>query len=103
MNEEYRRLLTFLDHYEYDDARKLAKAGFFYLMGNAVQCAFCRGIISDYYSPLPPSVLNTPMAKHAWYFPMCRFLWEEDVGNIPINGDPFIQDHDVIDDGATYN
>lgn len=60
----------------------LANAGFFYLNRDRVQCAFCRGIVSNWERG------DRPLSEHARHFPRCPFIMEEDVGNIPITTDP---------------
>lgn len=57
---------------------ELAQAGLFYLLdGDRVQCAFCRGVISNW------EPLNRPMSEHARHWPTCPFVMGDDVGNIP--------------------
>lgn len=62
---------------------ELATAGFFYLFNeDRVQCAFCRGVVCGW----EPG--DRPLQEHRHHFPICPFIREEDVGNIPLGDDP---------------
>ncbi|CAG2166640.1 unnamed protein product [Oppiella nova] len=60
----------------------LAHAGFFMLENDRVQCPFCTGVISSWAPGL------RPLEEHSKHFPLCPFIMEEDVGNVPIGSDP---------------
>ncbi|CAG2100301.1 unnamed protein product [Medioppia subpectinata] len=62
----------------------LANAGFFKLNDNKVMCAFCRGIISNWQPA------DRPLYEHALHFPLCPFIMEVNVGNVPIGPDPIL-------------
>lgn len=57
---------------------ELAKAGFFYLRENCVQCAFCRGLVCNL------SKEEIAFEAHQRYFPRCPFVVGYNVGNVPI-------------------
>ena len=90
MRDESIRLETFTiqeNHKYVSDyiyPNELANAGFFYLRFDIIQCAFCRGKISGWKNG------EKALAKHSLNFPLCPFIMEEDVGNIPINEDPIL-------------
>jgi Inhibitor of Apoptosis domain/Zinc finger, C3HC4 type (RING finger) len=71
--------------------KPLAEAGFFYLCNrDRVQCAFCRVVVCGF----APG--DDPLEEHQRHFPRCPFLMAYDVGNIPIERDPFrTPGHDV--------
>lgn len=57
-------------------ARDLVEAGFFYLgPGDEVQCFCCGGILKDWRPG------DCPMIEHLHFFPSCKYLSGEDVGN----------------------
>ncbi|XP_072773039.1 baculoviral IAP repeat-containing protein 7 [Taeniopygia guttata] len=57
-------------------ARDLVEAGFFYLgPGDEVQCFCCGGILKDWRPG------DCPMIEHLHFFPTCKYLSGEDVGN----------------------
>ncbi|CAG2113516.1 unnamed protein product, partial [Medioppia subpectinata] len=60
----------------------LARAGFFMLENDRVQCPFCTGVIRSWAPGL------WPLEEHSRNFPLCPFIMEEDVGNVPIGSDP---------------
>src|SRR5882757_9492090 len=72
----------------------LANAGFFYLTNDRVQCAFCRGILSNW------SIGDNAFREHCRHYPLCPFLMEAEVGNIPI--DKVNRGHDVCDSFKDY-
>ncbi|CAG2162698.1 unnamed protein product, partial [Oppiella nova] len=80
MFDEANRLKSF-DNWPHDfiSIETLANAGFFYLEGDLVQCAFCRGIISNWQQG------NEPYAEHLKHFPLCPFIMDEVVLNQPIS------------------
>ncbi|XP_054154247.1 baculoviral IAP repeat-containing protein 2-like [Oppia nitens] len=78
----------------------LARAGFYMLDNDRVQCAFCTGIVSNWAPGL------RPLDEHSKHFPLCPFIMEEDVGNQPIGFDPIrdpqpVIGHDVCGSGHT--
>ncbi|NXQ81412.1 BIR7B protein, partial [Nyctibius grandis] len=78
MRNEARRRRTF---WEWPDnaavlAGELAKAGFFFVgPRDEVQCFCCGGLLKDW------SLGDNPMAEHLKFFPSCKFICGEDVGN----------------------
>lgn len=83
MRSEWTRLRSFQDWTAgHISKEELARAGLFHLTGDRVMCAFCRGIISNWERG------NRALTEHARHFPRCPFIFEEDVGNLPINDDP---------------
>ncbi|XP_071877346.1 E3 ubiquitin-protein ligase XIAP-like [Bombus fervidus] len=59
----------------------LAAAGFFYTgISDTVKCFACAVEISNW------SDSRTPMQLHEIYCPSCRFVCNEDCGNVPIEG-----------------
>lgn len=60
----------------------LAKAGFFYVENDSVQCAFCRGIIQHWNAG------EIPMEEHRRHFPHCPFVNGKYVGNVSLELDP---------------
>ena len=84
MKNESMRLKTYHNwSHEFLSASSLAKAGFFYLNADRVQCAFCRGILSKWKKGY-----DDPMTEHARHFPFCPFILNMNVGNEPIDGVP---------------
>ena len=86
MRSEWTRLRSF---YVRPDAKwpfdnvtpeDLANAGFFFLSGEQVQCAFCLGIVSNWERG------DRPFEKHNRHFPRCPFIMGENV-NIPMRCD----------------
>ncbi|CAG2104517.1 unnamed protein product [Medioppia subpectinata] len=69
---------------EHVSAQSLANAD------DKVQCAFCRGIISDWKQG------DRPLEKHSLEFPLCPFLMEMDVGNVPIGLDPIKNPNNIV-------
>ncbi|CAG2110562.1 unnamed protein product, partial [Medioppia subpectinata] len=104
MRTEWTRLRTFHARQDWPHsfitAKELANAGFFYTINkNKVQCAFCRGVISHWKSG------DRALSEHSIHFPLCPFIMEMDVGNVPIGRDP-IRDpkarHDVCGNMSSY-
>ncbi|NXQ02967.1 BIR7B protein, partial [Vidua macroura] len=57
-------------------ARDLVEAGFFYLgPGDEVQCFCCGGVLKDWRPG------DCPIIEHLRFFPSCKYLSGEDVGN----------------------
>ncbi|XP_062497997.1 baculoviral IAP repeat-containing protein 7 [Pezoporus occidentalis] len=78
MRNEARRLRTFRRWPATSPVspRDLAKAGFFYLgPGDEVRCFCCSGILKDW----APG--DCPAAEHRKFFPSCKFIRGEAVGN----------------------
>ena len=86
MKSEYIRLQTFENIWIQDTISKeeLAKAGFFYLYEDKVQCAFCRGILHNWCKGY------CALTEHCHHFYLCPFIMGEQVGNIPIGDDPIL-------------
>ncbi|XP_070537500.1 baculoviral IAP repeat-containing protein 7-like [Ptychodera flava] len=81
LKSEYKRLLTFI--YWPRNApvlpEDLAKAGFYYAgTEDKVQCFSCSGILKNWRRG------DIPMNEHRYYFPSCKFVKGEDVGNEPM-------------------
>ena len=93
MKSEWNRYLTFYNNWDTWtlSAEALAQAGFFFLNFDETQCAFCRGKIRGWYGGMDP------WEEHGKHFPLCPFLFGEDVGNIPIDVDPLTLGRDVCD------
>lgn len=88
MRKESNRLKTFKMNppwpKDYVDIHKLARAGFFYAFnGDNVHCAFCRGQVSRWDRD------DDPMSEHAKHFTTCPFIMGGEVGNEPLDEDPF--------------
>lgn len=88
MRVESNRLKTFQMNppwpKDYVDIKKLAKAGFFYAFsGDRVHCAFCRGQVCRWDRD------DDPMTEHARHFTTCPFIMGGEVGNEPLDDDPF--------------
>jgi hypothetical protein len=80
LKTEQGRLDSFLlwDHISITP-ESLAKAGLFYFNENdAVQCAFCLGILAQW------ETTDIPLEEHKKYFPRCPFILGLPVGNIRI-------------------
>ncbi|XP_067410201.1 baculoviral IAP repeat-containing protein 7 isoform X1 [Emydura macquarii macquarii] len=78
MRSEEKRLRTFQQWPESSpvSATDLAKAGFFFLgPGDRVQCFCCGGILRSWEAE------DQPMREHQKFFPTCKFICGEDVGN----------------------
>ncbi|XP_061217271.1 baculoviral IAP repeat-containing protein 7 [Neopsephotus bourkii] len=78
MRNEARRLGTFRQWPSTSpvSAQDLAKAGFFYVgPRDEVRCFCCSGILKDW----APG--DCPMAEHRKFFPSCKFVCGEAVGN----------------------
>ncbi|XP_075373490.1 baculoviral IAP repeat-containing protein 7 isoform X1 [Mycteria americana] len=78
MRNEARRLRTFRQWPGTSpvSARDLVKAGFFFVgPRDAVQCFCCGGVLKDW----GPG--DCPIAEHLKFFPSCKFICGEDVGN----------------------
>ncbi|KFQ06363.1 Baculoviral IAP repeat-containing protein 7-B [Leptosomus discolor] len=78
MRNEARRLRTFRQWPGTSpvSARDLVKAGFFFVgPRDEVQCFCCGGVLKDW----APG--DCPAAEHLKFFPYCRFICGEDVGN----------------------
>ncbi|NXT10728.1 BIR7B protein, partial [Prunella fulvescens] len=57
-------------------ARDLVEAGFFYVgPGDEVQCFCCGGVLKDWRPG------DCPVIEHLNYFPSCKYVRGEDVGN----------------------
>ncbi|KAM4762692.1 baculoviral IAP repeat-containing protein 7 isoform 2-T2 [Cyanocitta cristata] len=57
-------------------ARDLAKAGFFYVgPRDEVQCFCCGGVLKDWRP------IDCPIIEHMKFFPSCKYICGEDVGN----------------------
>ncbi|CAG2117069.1 unnamed protein product [Medioppia subpectinata] len=104
MRTEWTRLRTFHARQDWPHrfitAEELANAGFFYTSNeDRVQCAFCRGVVSHWKSG------DRALSEHSIHFPLCPFIMEMDVGNVPIGRDP-IRDpkarHDVCGNMSSY-
>lgn len=66
--------------------RLLARAGLFYIQsGGKTLCAFCRGAHTRWHPGMDPTV------QHAYHYPRCPFVRDEDVGNVPFGRDLFDQ------------
>uniref|UniRef100_A0A8V5GGW1 Uncharacterized protein n=1 Tax=Melopsittacus undulatus TaxID=13146 RepID=A0A8V5GGW1_MELUD len=78
MRNEARRLRTFRQ-WPADSPvspQDLARAGFYYLgPGDEVRCFCCSGILKDWVPG------DCPVAEHRKYFPSCKFIRGEPVGN----------------------
>ncbi|KFQ11289.1 Baculoviral IAP repeat-containing protein 7-B [Haliaeetus albicilla] len=78
MRNEARRLRTFWRWPGTSpvSARDLAKAGFFFVgPRDEVQCFCCGGVLKDWRPG------DCPIAEHLKFFPSCKFICGEDVGN----------------------
>ncbi|XP_009864807.1 PREDICTED: baculoviral IAP repeat-containing protein 7 [Apaloderma vittatum] len=78
MRNEARRLRTFRQWPSTSpvSARDLVKAGFFFVgPGDEVQCFCCGGVLMDWRPG------DCPTAEHLKFFPSCKFICGEDVGN----------------------
>lgn len=78
MKNEARRLRTFRQWPGTSpvSARDLAKAGFFFVgPRDEVQCFCCGGILKDWVPG------DCPVLEHLKFFPSCKFICGEDVGN----------------------
>ncbi|KAM7090567.1 baculoviral IAP repeat-containing protein 7 isoform 2-T2 [Ciconia maguari] len=78
MRNEARRLRTFRQWPGTSpvSARDLVKAGFFFVgPRDEVQCFCCGGVLKDW----GPG--DCPIAEHLKFFPSCKFICGEDVGN----------------------
>lgn len=78
MRSEARRLRTFQQWPDTSpiSPRDLAKAGFFFVgPGDDVQCFCCGGVLKDW------ALGSCPIAEHLKFFPSCKFICGEDVGN----------------------
>ncbi|NXG66407.1 BIR7B protein, partial [Hemiprocne comata] len=78
MRSEARRLRTFWQWPSTSpvSARDLVKAGFFFVgPRDEVQCFCCGGVLKDW----APG--DCPVAEHLKFFPSCKFICGEDVGN----------------------
>ncbi|NWS71820.1 BIR7B protein, partial [Crotophaga sulcirostris] len=78
MRSEARRLRTFRQWPGTSpvSARDLVKAGFFFVgPRDVVQCFCCGGVLQDW----EPG--DCPIAMHLKFFPSCKFICGEDVGN----------------------
>lgn len=80
MKYEWNRLMSYDNSWDNTilPAEQLAAAGFFHLIGNKVMCVFCKGQVSDWEREEDPRLM------HAYHFPLCPFVMNDDVGNIPI-------------------
>ncbi|XP_041255097.1 baculoviral IAP repeat-containing protein 7 [Onychostruthus taczanowskii] len=57
-------------------ARDLVEAGFFYVgPGDEVQCFCCGGVLKDWRPG------DCPITEHVRFFPSCKYIRGEDVGN----------------------
>lgn len=90
MKYERLRLITYLLYghqwpkMEVISPTELAKAGFFYMNEDAVKCAFCRGVVSNWQHG------DVAMEAHQRLFPNCAFIRGEYCGNMPFEIDPDI-------------
>ncbi|NXY77063.1 BIR7B protein, partial [Glareola pratincola] len=78
MRNEARRLRTFQQWPSTSpvSARDLVKAGFFFVgPRDEVQCFCCGGVLKDW----EPG--DCPVLEHLKFFPSCKFIGGEDVGN----------------------
>ncbi|NWI67216.1 BIR7B protein, partial [Todus mexicanus] len=78
MRNEARRLRTFQRWPDTSPVspRDLVKAGFFFVgPGDEVQCFCCGGVLKDW------ELGDSPVAEHLKFFPSCKFICGEDVGN----------------------
>ena len=78
MRNEARRLRTFRQWPGTSpvSARDLVKAGFFFVgPRDEVQCFCCGGVLKDWRPG------DCPIAEHLKFFPSCKFICGEDVGN----------------------
>ncbi|TFK05156.1 transmembrane protease serine 11E-like [Platysternon megacephalum] len=92
MRSEEKRLRTFRQWPESSpvSATDLAKAGFFFLgPGDRVQCFCCGGILRSWEAE------DQPMREHHKFFPTCKFIRGEDVGNQQML--PFLEILDYVD------
>ncbi|EMP35847.1 Baculoviral IAP repeat-containing protein 7-B [Chelonia mydas] len=92
MRSEEKRLRTFRQWPESSpvSATDLAKAGFFFLgPGDRVQCFCCGGILRSWEAE------DQPMREHQKFFPTCKFICGEDVGNQRML--PFLEILDYVD------
>jgi len=83
MKLEHARLRTFQIPGRWQSeipAIELANTGFFCLSSTHIMCAFCRGVIINLRRTEREAI-----GEHAFYFPRCPFIMNEDVGNIPID------------------
>ncbi|NXP77324.1 BIR7B protein, partial [Ramphastos sulfuratus] len=78
MRSEARRLRTFQQWPDTSPVspRDLVKAGFFFVgPRDDVQCFCCGGVLKDWARG------SCPIAEHLKFFPSCKFICGEDVGN----------------------
>ncbi|XP_010180800.1 PREDICTED: baculoviral IAP repeat-containing protein 7 [Mesitornis unicolor] len=78
MRNEAKRLRTFRQWLGTSpvSARDLVKAGFFFVgPRDQVQCFCCGGVLMDWRPG------DCPIVEHLKFFPSCRFICGEDVGN----------------------
>ncbi|KPM06453.1 baculoviral IAP repeat-containing protein 3-like protein [Sarcoptes scabiei] len=75
----------------------LAKAGFFYLRDDAVQCAFCRGVLRNWNKD------DSPMQEHERHFPDCPFIMGKFVGNVPLELDHELKSDDNLNQYSEMN
>ncbi|NXR10187.1 BIR7B protein, partial [Semnornis frantzii] len=78
MRSEARRLRTFQQWPDTSPVspRDLVKAGFFFVgPRDDVQCFCCGGVLKDWAHG------SCPIAEHLKFFPSCKFIRGEDVGN----------------------
>lgn len=62
------------------EPKALAAAGLFYRgRDDRVQCAFCRGFLTEW------EINDIPYIEHGKHFPDCPFIRKLDVGNVPID------------------
>ncbi|KFO77784.1 Baculoviral IAP repeat-containing protein 7-B [Cuculus canorus] len=92
MRSEAGRLMTFQQWPDNSPVspQDLAKAGFFFVgPRDIVQCFCCGGVLQDW----EPG--NCPTAMHLEFFPSCKFICGEDVGNQELP--PLRQIFDTVD------
>ncbi|NXW64058.1 BIR7B protein, partial [Eurystomus gularis] len=92
MKNEARRLRTFWQwpHTSPVSPQDLVKAGFFFLgPRDEVQCFCCGGVLKDWHPG------DCPAAEHQRFFPSCKFICGEDVGNQEML--PLQQAFDTVD------
>jgi hypothetical protein len=86
LKHEAVRLKTFRTwpgEYWFVSVQDMARAGFFYFnQGDAVQCAFCLGIVNQWQP------MDGAMGEHRRLFPRCPFVMGLPVGNVPMNPVP---------------
>ncbi|CAN8191350.1 unnamed protein product [Coccothraustes coccothraustes] len=78
MRSVARRLRTFQQwpHTAPVSARDLVEAGFFYVgPGDEVQCFCCGGVLKDWRPG------DCPLIEHVHFFPSCKYVRGENVGN----------------------